>query len=207
MNRRSLLTSILGTTFALSATALCLTAAPAGAASDGMLTKPEIRKVLLTLPQISTASKVGAPMQAEGVACRTAPNGKSTVNYCYYVLLRSEGAAATGKGYPNHVDVISLASAAEARKYLKGLVAGRDKATVLSFDGTTAVFYDKDAPIATQPDASGKPGSILGPTVSVYSVKGVNVAYVACADPSATDSTALAACATRLAKAQVARIR
>jgi hypothetical protein len=79
---------------------------------------------------------------------------------------------------------------------------------VLNQTSTSVVFFDQAWDIATPPAATGgTPGTTKGPTVSVFSQRGTNVAYIACANPKATDSSALASCATALAKAQLANIR
>ena len=184
-----------------------MVATPASAAAPSLIGQPQIKKMLLTLPQIQAISQVGAPVTADEMTCHHAPYVQKTfVNYCYYTAMVSTKRYVAGQWFPNHVDIISLASTAVAKSYLLELKSGRKPEAILSFTPTYAVFYDKDAPIAT-PAVGGKPaGSVLGPSVSVYATKGPVAIYTACSDPKATTPTALEACARRLATAQLARI-
>ncbi|MBK9741189.1 MAG: hypothetical protein IPO93_17250 [Actinobacteria bacterium] len=59
---------------------------------------------MLTLAEIAKVSGVGSPTSAAGMARRTAPNGTTSVNYCYYASLRAEAAAAAGNAYPARAD-------------------------------------------------------------------------------------------------------
>jgi len=181
---------------------------PASAVAPGLLGQPQLKKMLLTLPQIQVISQVGAPVTADETTCHHAPYVKKTfVNYCYYTAMVSTPRYASGQWFPNHVDIISLTSTTIAKSYLLELKSGRKPEAILSFTPTYAVFYDKESPIAT-PAVGGKPaGSVLGPAVSVYATKGPVAVYTGCADPKSTTTPAvLEACARRLATAQLARI-
>ena len=189
----------------MAGTAAGLAVVPASGVTQSVLTKGQARKAMLTLKQIAATYRVGYPSAANALVCHTAPYANGTVNYCYYEYLHSDGALAAGKAFPNHVDVLAFDSVASARFYIKEMKASRPATAVLSQTASSVVFYQTDGLIATSSDGTIDPES-KGPTVSVFSRRGTNVAYTACANPKATNSTALASCATALAKAQLAKI-
>ncbi len=206
MKRLGQRTAALAISVALTVAALGLAAGPASAAGTDVLTKGQIRKTLLTLRQVSAVSGVGSPSAANGLVCHSAPYPPGNVNYCYYEYLHSDGAFAAGRGWPNHVDLLGFNSAAVAAKYLKEMKASRLPAAVLGQTATSVVFYDTDLAITTPGAGGGAPVYTKGPTVTIFSRRGANVVYVACANPKATSSTALASCAKALAKAQLAKL-
>jgi hypothetical protein len=198
--------STLAVSMALTVAAIGLAAGPASGAGSNVLTKGQVRKALLTVKQISAASGVGSASAADALVCHSAPYTTGSVNYCYYEYLHSDPAFAAGKAWPNHVDLLGFDSAKTARTYLKEMKASRPATAILSQTSTSVMFYDTDLPITTAAAVGAQPQQVKGPTVTIFSARGANVAYIACADPKATDSKALAACATALAKAQLAKL-
>jgi hypothetical protein len=203
MKRWGITTSALVLT--LTAALTVVTATPAGAMAPALLTQNQVKKVLLTLPQVEAISGL-KDMTADDLTCHHAPYYKGVVNYCYYVALRSDSAFRAGQGWPNHVDVISFVSVAAAQRYIRETKRDRTTSTLLSQTAVSGTFYDKEMPIYAPAAGAGTAANLLGPAVSVFWRKGLNVAYTACTDPKATSSAALATCATRLAKAQLARL-
>lgn len=206
MKRRCRRTSVLAISVVLAAAAVGLAAGPASGAGAGVLTKGQVRKALLTVKQISAVSGVGSPSAAGALVCHSAPYPPGSVNYCYYEYLHSDGAYAAGTAFPNHVDVLGFDSAKTARQYIREMKASRPATAVMSQSASSVMFFDTDMPIATPSDGTGQPGQGKGPTVTIFSSRGANVVYIACANPKAVNGTALAACASRLAKAQLARL-
>ncbi len=206
MKRLGQRTAALAISVALTVAALGLAAGPASGAGTDVLTRSQVRKTLLTLKQVSAASGVGSPSAADALVCHSAPYPPGNVNYCYYEYLHSDGAYATGKAWPNHVDLLGFDSARAARKYLKEMKASRLPSAVLSQTSSSVTFYDSDLAITTPPVGAGDPVQTKGPTVTIFSLRGANVVYIACADPKALNSTALAACAKSLVKAQLTKL-
>jgi hypothetical protein len=191
---------------ALAFAAVALAAGPASGAAPSLLTKGQVRKAMLTLPAITTVSRVGYPVTANGLVCHNAPYLKATVNYCYYEFLHSEAAFAAGKPWPNHVDVLTFVSPQAARHYIGEMKASRPPTAILSQTPLSVVFFDAKASISTSLDAAGQLVLADGGMVSVFSARGSDVVYTACADPTAVQGADLASCANALAKAQLARL-
>jgi hypothetical protein len=203
MNKRGQ-RSILGIGVALVAI-LGLAAGPAAASAPGMLSRSQVKKALLTLPQIKTVS--GVTVSADSVECHHNPYIENTdVNYCYYAVLHSDSAYAASRLWPNHVDIISFESVRLAREYVQGMKKSRTMSLLLKSTPSMAVFYDKDGFITTPADSSGQVGSSKAPTVSVFAYRGINAVYVACTDPKAITPARLQKCATDLATAQLKKL-
>jgi len=208
MNRLGTNKSILGSVLALTVMLVGAIASPAAASTSALLSEPQVRKALLPLTSITKISAAAGPVTAADVTCHNAPYYAGNVEYCYYELMRSDAAYAGGTSSPSHVDIISFSDAKLPVTYLKEMKAGGGPtATTLSATPTMVVKYDPKASISTSVDASGQPVLVVGPTVSVYARKGINVVYTVCANPKATTSTQLTACAKKLAAAQLARLK
>ncbi|MEI6361308.1 MAG: hypothetical protein WCP95_04180 [Actinomycetes bacterium] len=208
MNRLGINKTVLGSVLALTVVLTGLLATPAAATSRTMLTETQVKKALLTLPQITSISGAAGPVTSAGVTCHAAPYYAGNVEYCYYEMMRSDAAYAGGKPSPSHVDIISFSNAKLPIAYLKEMKAGGGPTAItLTATPTLIVKYDPKASISTSADAGGQPVLSTGPTVSVYQRKGINVVYTVCADPKATTSTQLAICAKKLATAQLARLK
>ena len=201
---RSALISVL----ALSTVLVGALATPAAAASRSLLTESQVRKALLPLTSITKISGAAGPVSAADVTCHSAPYYAGNVEYCYYELMRSDAAYKGGTPSPSHVDIISFSNAKLPVTYLKEMKAGGGPtASTLTATPKMVVKYDPKANISTSVDASGQPVIVVGPTVSVYARKGINVVYTVCADPKATSSAQLTTCAKKLATAQLARLK
>jgi hypothetical protein len=180
---------------------------PAAAKTPGLLAPDQARKALLSLKQIGAIPDFGVPMQARKRVCHTAPYLKGSVTYCYYEFLHSNAAFARGVMWPNHVDILSFESPRVARAYIAEMSTSGPTVSLLKASAKTVIRYDTEASISTPIQADGQPGSVAGPTVSLFSAVGSDVVYVACADPAATTSRGLASCARAVARAQKAKLR
>jgi hypothetical protein len=208
MNRLGMNRSVLGSVLALTVVLVGALASPAAAASHSLLSEPQVRKALLPLSSITRISGAAGPVTAADVTCHNAPYYAGSVEYCYYEQMRSDAAYAAGSQSPSHVDIISFSNSKLPKTYLKEMKAGGGPtATTLSATPNMVVKYDPKASISTSVDATGQPALVVGPTVSVYARKGINVVYTVCANPKATTSTQLAVCAKKLAAAQLARLK
>jgi hypothetical protein len=208
MNRLGMKKTVLGSFLGLTVILVGVIATPAAAASHSLLTESQVRKALLSLGQVTRISGAAGPVTAADVTCHSAPYYAGEVEYCYYEQMRSAAAYSAGTLSPSHVDIISFSNAKLPLAYLKEMKAGGGPtASTLSATPKMVVKYDPKGSIATAPDASGQPVMVVGPTVSVYARKGINVVYTVCANPKATTSTDLAACAKKLANAQLARLK
>jgi hypothetical protein len=203
MKRWGITTSAL--VLALVAAVTTVTAVPATAMTPTLLSQAQVKKALLTLPQVDALVGL-TDLKSDELACHHAPYYKGVVNYCYYVSLRSDAAFRANTAWPNHVDIISFVSTAAAQRYINELKRDRTTSVLLGQTAASATFYDKDAPIYAPAAGAGTAANLTGPTVSAFWRKGLNVVYTACADPKATTNTSLAACATKVAKAQLLRL-
>ncbi len=208
MNRPGRNKQVLGSALALAVMLVGFLATPAAASSRTILTENQVKKALLPLAQITRISGAAGPVTAADVTCHNAPYYAGNVEYCYYEVMRSEAAYSGGTLSPSHVDIISFSNSKLPSAYLKEMKAGGGPTAItLSASPTMVVKYDPKASISANPDASGQPALVVGPTVSVYARKGINVVYTVCANPKATTATDLTACAKKLAAAQLARLK
>lgn len=208
MNRRVRNRSILGAALAVALVITGGALTPASATSHALLTEGQVRKALLSLADITKVSGAAGPVTAADVTCHSAPYYAGNVEYCYYEQMRSDAAYAAGTPSPSHVDIISFSNAKLPSTYLKEMKAGGGPtASTLAATPTMVVKYDPKASISTSVDASGQPVLTVGPTVSVYARKGINVVYTVCANPKATTPTQLTTCAKKLANTQLARLK
>lgn len=208
MKRLGMNKSVLGSVIALTVVLIGALATPAAATAPSLLTEGQVRKALLPLSSIAKISGASGPVTAADVTCHSAPYYAGNVEYCYYEQMRSDAAYANGTQSPSHVDIISFSNSKLPSTYLKEMKSGGGPtATTLSATPKMVVKYDSKANISTSVDATGQPVMVVGPTVSVYARKGINVVYTVCANPKATTPTALTTCAKKLAAAQLARLK
>lgn len=167
------------------------------AAAPDRLTQPRLKRLLLTLPQITTASGTGYPAQASGVTCATSAEIKA--NVCYQKSLHSDRARSAGAPWVTRLNVLSFATAAEARQY--AAVAGSDRPQTLAKSETLVVAFDPTSMISD--------GLRMEPAPEAYAFQAVgpNAIWSACADPSGNTTAAnLASCAKSLAAAQAKKL-
>jgi hypothetical protein len=170
----------------------------AAAATPDRLTQPQLRRVLLTTPQIATASGTGFAAQSTGVACAWSP--EISANVCYRTGLHSDAARSAGAPWVTRLNVLSFATAAEARRYVT--TAGADRPQVLGTSANRVVAFDPRTTIGAGARTQ------TGPEASVFQRVGSSAIWAACADPSeAAGAGGLASCATSVAAAQARRLR
>ena len=188
-----------------------ITAPSAGAAPatppTGMLTEAAIRARMLTIPEITRASRTKGPVTTDGVTCHYAPYiNNGNVRYCYYETLRSDAAYAAKQFSVTHVDVLSFDSPSLGRAYLKEMGnVGSPSARTVAKSRTSVTRLDTavDVPVGTSAD--GMPITKSGAAVSVNVWTGSNFVYATCANPNGSVK-GLRACADRLVAAQVKKL-
>ena len=187
------------TVVAVLVVASVLAGSAAVATSPVRLTQAELRKALLSLPAVTTASGTGHAAQSLGVVCSW--SHEISANVCIHDTLHSDEARSAGAPWATHLNVFSFETRALALQYVASMAE--------RFQGTQTVSATRTRVVGFDPRSQISDGTRMeaAPEVSVVRAVGTNALWASCADPSrAAGQTELMACATSVARAQARRL-